>query len=97
MIHHIVLLKYKPEVTVDDIQEVKTRLAALPSQIPAISSLITGAAVSNPLDRGFGEGIIFVFEDEEALNVYRPHKAHTDYQQFVSQFITDITIFDIKV
>ncbi|KAH7922027.1 hypothetical protein BV22DRAFT_1071156 [Leucogyrophana mollusca] len=97
MIHHIVLLKFKPETTQDEIRRTKEILAALPSQIPSISGFIGGSTVPNSLAHGFHEGVIFVFENEDALNLYRPHKAHTDYQQTTAPWITDKLIFDIEV
>ncbi|KAH7914252.1 hypothetical protein BJ138DRAFT_1144184 [Hygrophoropsis aurantiaca] len=96
MIHHIVLLKYKPDTTNDEKLKVKESLTALPSQIPAISGMVAGDIIYNPLGHGFDEGVIFLFENEEALNQYRPHKAHTDYQAFTAPFITDKLIYDIE-
>ncbi|KAF8550809.1 hypothetical protein OG21DRAFT_1446074 [Imleria badia] len=94
-IHHIVLLKFKRGITPADIEKVRTSLHALPSQIPAISSIKAGHKIKHPLDHDFDEGVIFVFKDEDALKDYMPHKAHRDYQAYTAPYIEDKLIFDI--
>ncbi|KAG2151355.1 stress responsive A/B barrel domain-containing protein [Suillus clintonianus] len=92
-IHHIahstVLYKFKPETTPEQKQSVRDSVSALPSQIPAIQSLITGETVFNPLGHGYDEGVIFVFESVAKLDEYRPHKAHLDYQAFAGPFMEE--------
>ncbi|KAG2112384.1 stress responsive A/B barrel domain-containing protein [Suillus discolor] len=95
-IHHIVLYKFKPEVTPEQKQSVRDSVSALPSQIPAIQSLITGETVYNHLGHGFDEGIILLFESQAKLAEYRPHKAHVDYQAFAKPLLEGLLIFDIE-
>ncbi|KAG1792917.1 stress responsive A/B barrel domain-containing protein [Suillus plorans] len=95
-IHHIVLYKFKPEVTPEQKQGVRDSASALPSQIPAIQSLITGETVYNHLGHGFDEGVIFLFESQAKLNEYRPHKALDDYRAFFEPLLEDLLIFDIE-
>ncbi|KAG2155886.1 stress responsive A/B barrel domain-containing protein [Suillus bovinus] len=95
-IHHIVLYKFKPEVTPEQRQSVRDCISALPSQIPAIQSLVTGETVFNAFGHGYDEGAIFLFENQVKLNEYRPHKAHLDYQGFASPLMEGLLIFDIE-
>jgi len=95
-IHHIVLLKFKPEVTPEQRQSVKDSIRALPSQIPAIQSIVAGDTLFNHLGHGYDEGVIFLFESVAKLDEYRPHKAHTDYQASSAPYIEDKLIFDIE-
>ncbi|KAG0704280.1 hypothetical protein DFH29DRAFT_912717 [Suillus ampliporus] len=95
-IHHIVLFKFKPETTPEQRQSVRDSINDLPSQIPAIQSLITGDTVFNPLGHGFDGGVIFLFENVAKLDEYRPHKAHLDYQAFAAPYIEDKLIYDIE-
>lgn len=94
-IHHIVLFTFKPEVTPEQRQNVRNCISALPSQIPAIQSLVTGETVFNPLGHGYDEGVIFVFENLAKLNEYRSHTAHLDYQGLARPLTEGILIFDI--
>jgi hypothetical protein len=95
-IHHIVLFTFKPEVTPEQRRDVKDCINALPSQIPAIQSLVTGETVFNHLGHGYEEGVIFLFENVAKLNEYRSHKAHLDYQGLARPLTEAILIFDIE-
>ncbi|KAG2352922.1 stress responsive A/B barrel domain-containing protein [Suillus spraguei] len=95
-IHHIVLYTFKSEATPEQRQSMRDCRSALPSQIPAIQSIITGETVSNPFTHGFEEGVIFVFESVAKLNEYRPHKAHMDFQTLAKPLVENILIFDIE-
>ncbi|KAG2112383.1 stress responsive A/B barrel domain-containing protein [Suillus discolor] len=95
-IHHIVLYKFKPEVTPEQKQGVRDNVSALPSQIPAIQSIITGETVYNHLGHGFDGGVILLFESRAKLAEYRPHKALADYQAFLKPLLEDLLIFDIE-
>ncbi|KAG8214441.1 hypothetical protein J3R82DRAFT_9464 [Butyriboletus roseoflavus] len=95
-IHHIILLKFKQGITPADVAKVRASLHALPSQIPAISGIKAGTKIKHPMDHDFDEGVIFIFNDEDALRKgYAPHKAHTDYQAYTAPYIEDKLIFDI--
>jgi len=94
-IHHIVLLRFKSGITPADVEKVRASLHALPSQIPAISSLKAGKKIKHPLDHDFDEGVIFVFKDDDALKDYIAHKTHRDYQEYTAPYIEDKLIFDI--
>ncbi|KAJ8593830.1 dabb-domain-containing protein [Rhizopogon salebrosus TDB-379] len=93
-IHHIVLLKFKPETTPEQRQSTRDSVEALPSKIPAIQSLITGKTVGH----GYDAGVIFVFESVDKLNEYQSHKAHTDHRAFAAPYLegTDVLIVDIE-
>jgi hypothetical protein len=55
-----VLYKFKPEATPEQRQSVQDSVNALPSQIPAIQSLITGETVYNALGHGYDAGTVFL-------------------------------------
>jgi hypothetical protein len=52
-------LKFKPEVTPEQIQSIRDSVEALPSKILAIQSLVTGNKVFNPLGHGYDAGAAF--------------------------------------
>jgi hypothetical protein len=62
LIHGTVLYKFKPEATPEQRQSVKDSVNALPSQIPAIHSLVTGETVFNPLGHGYDAGTAFLYD-----------------------------------
>ncbi|KAG2065327.1 hypothetical protein BDR04DRAFT_1108705 [Suillus decipiens] len=95
-IHHIILYKFKPEATPEQRQSVKDSACALASQIPAIQGLVAGETIFNPLAHGYDTGVIFLFENIDKVNEYRPHKAHLDYQVATAPYLEDKLIFDIE-
>lgn len=75
MLIHIVCWKYKketsPEIRVDHIR----KLRALADIIPEVVSLDVGADVLH-LDRSFDTGLVAVFADREALDIYTDNPEH---------------------
>jgi hypothetical protein len=61
LIYGTVLYKFKPEATPEQRQSVKDSANALPSQIPAIQSLVTGETVFNALGHGYDAGTAFFY------------------------------------
>jgi hypothetical protein len=77
MLTHIVCWKYKPEVTQEERNEHIAKLRALPDAISNIVSFSVGADILH-LDRSFDTGLVAVFDDREALDVYTDHPVHQE-------------------
>ncbi len=76
-LRHVVLFKFKKDVTKDQIQEVVDAFAALPKQIKAIEDFEWGTDVSvENKAAGFTHGFIVTFADEKGRDAYLPHPAH---------------------
>jgi len=75
MITHIVCWKYKPETTADQRAEHIARLRALPEFITDIESFAVGPDVLH-LERSFDTGLVAVYRDMEALDIYTVHPEH---------------------
>jgi hypothetical protein len=97
MLTHIVCWKYKDETTEAQRTDHISRLKALPGVIPDIVSFSVGSDIVH-LDRSFDTGLVAVYPDRAALDVYTHHPAHQEVaslgkeiaQQVVSvDFITD--------
>ncbi|KAG1829754.1 hypothetical protein EV424DRAFT_386573 [Suillus variegatus] len=86
-IYNIVLYKFKSEATPEQREYVKELIKELPSRISALQSVITGEKVLHPLDHGYDIGAIFLFENKEKLDEFRPHQAHTDYRALSSPYL----------
>lgn len=72
---HIVLFRWKPDTSEEQVEEAHRRLRELKRLIPGILEIHCGRNFS---ERGQGfETVLFVrFKDREALNAYLPHPAH---------------------
>lgn len=77
MLTHIVCWKYKPEVSAEERRGHIEKLTALPNEIPNIVSFSVGADILH-LDRSFDTGLVAVFADREALDIYTDHPVHQE-------------------
>jgi hypothetical protein len=75
MFHHIVMFRFKEEVTKETVAEIRTQLLDLPSSIETIRSYHIGR------DAGVTQGtwdlvVIAEFDDEAGYRTYRDHPDH---------------------
>lgn len=77
MIHHIVLVKFKEDVTQADKQAIWDQLAALRDVVDGLQSMAFGRNVSpEGFARGYEDGFVMVFRDEAARDAYLVHPDH---------------------
>ena len=77
MIRHIVLIKFRPEVSDDLIFEIFDELAAIKPQIPGLIDIRSGKSESpEQIERGYMHGFTVDFEDWDALQAYQDHPDH---------------------
>lgn len=75
MLTHIVVWKYKPEITKEQREEHRRSLKNLANFIPEIISLNVGADVLD-LPRSYDTGLVATFADWQALDVYTENAEH---------------------
>ncbi len=74
MITHIVCWKYKSDTSPEQRADHIAKLRALPDIIPNIESFSVGADILH-LERSFDIGLVAVYPDMAALDVYTVHPA----------------------
>ncbi len=95
VLRHVVLFKFKDDVTKEQIQEVVDAFAALPKKIKAIEDFEWGTDVSvENKSKGFTHGFIVTFADTEARDAYLPHPAHKEFGKLVGPRLDDVLVFD---
>jgi heme-degrading monooxygenase HmoA len=77
LVEHIVLIKFRPEVTETEKAEIVSRLKSLKSVIPGILDIQAGRNFSTR-NQGFEVGLTVRFENREALEAYGPHPRHQE-------------------
>lgn len=94
-LRHMVLFKFKAEVSPAQVQEVVDAFAALPKKIDAITDFEYGTDVSveNKAD-GFTHGFLVTFKDEKGREIYLPHPAHQEFVKLVGPRIDKVLVFD---
>jgi len=95
LLRHVVLFKFKEEVTEQQIQEVVDAFSALPDKIGTIVDFETGTDVSvENKAAGFTHGFIVSFEDEQGRDIYLPHPAHQEFVKLVGPRLENVLVFD---
>ncbi len=93
MLTHIVCWKYKGETTEEQRAEHIARLRALPDLIPNIVSFSVGSDILH-LDRSFDTGLVSVYPNREALDVYTDHPVHREVAALGKQIAERVVSVD---
>lgn len=98
MIQHIVLFKFKPEVSPDQIDHIFTNLAELKDLVPGIISF-NGGPYSSPegLNQGYTHGLIITFETAAHRDAYLPHPEHERVKAIILNYLDDVIAFDFNI
>jgi hypothetical protein len=96
-VHHVVLLKFKPDTTVATVAALFEALARLPAVIPGIERF-RGGPYSSPegLNQGFTHGFVTTFVSAEARNGYLSHPEHERVKEQFLPGVADVIAFDFE-
>lgn len=75
MITHVVMMKFKPEVSDNQIDELEALLDGLPDKIDEIQSYDFGRDLLGS-DRSYNFALVSVFANFDTLQHYQEHPAH---------------------
>ncbi|MCL5268882.1 MAG: Dabb family protein [Bacteroidetes bacterium] len=93
MIKHVVLFKFKSNVTDSDISKLEEGLGALPSIISEIKEYEFGRNVINS-ERSFDFGLVSGFDDLDALQRYSKHPHHLEVLKHIGEICDNIKSVD---
>lgn len=94
MIKHLVLAKFKPGVTKEQVAEMKKMLAALPAVIPEIRGYDFGQDIRP--EKTFDFILVSEFTDMEAIGRYRIQPDHAAAAQYIRNLSEDMQIVDFE-
>lgn len=94
-IQHMVLLKFKPEVSEEQIEELFQDIGALKQRLPGITHY-GGGPYSSPegFNKGFTHGFLMTFESAAARDAYLPHPEHEAVKDAILPLVDDAIAFD---
>ena len=95
MINHVVLLKFKPEVKEDDIENLEKLMDNLPNSITEIHSYEFGRDVVRS-DRSYDFGLVALFANTEALARYQVHPDHLVVLEKVKNMCNSVITVDFE-
>jgi hypothetical protein len=96
MLTHIVIWKYKPEVSEEQRREHVERLRRLDGLIPEIRSFAVGRDVLR-LPRSYHTGLVATFENRAGLEAYDAHPEHQAVAQLgrtISEHVASVDFED---
>jgi stress responsive alpha/beta barrel protein len=99
-VKHIVIFKYKPGATPDQINEVTTAFKALKGKVPGITSFECGVNSSpENLNKGFTHVYLVTFENAEARDAYLPHPEHEKFGELLGKLgiLDEAFVVDFQV
>jgi hypothetical protein len=101
-VKHIVLVRFKPQTTREEIAEIFESLDDLQGKIPGIVDICSGPYESpEGLHKGFTHAFIVTFADAESRDRYLEHPDHEVVKQLIVRQLAgglaDVVAFDFKV
>ena len=95
MLNHIVLMKFKPEVTDGEIAELEAALDDLPNHITEIHSYEFGRDTVRS-DRSYDFALVSMFANLEALQRYQEHPRHRKVLEKIQGMVADVAAVDFE-
>lgn len=99
MFEHIVLLKFKPDVSNTEKEDAVKRAHDFKGKIPGIVDLSAGINITEEIEhmQGFTLGIRVTFDNQQACRNYIQHPLHQDLLQSIGPFVEGIVVMDYTV
>lgn len=94
MIKHVVLAKFKPGVTMEQIAELKKSMGALPGRIPEIRGYDFGLDVRPEKTVDFA--LAATFQDMEAVKRYLVHPDHAAVGKYIRSLCESLQVIDFE-
>lgn len=95
MLNHVVLMKFKPEISDGDIRELEKALDDLPNRIRDIKMYEFGRNTI-PSDRSYDFALIALFANPEALERYLRHPDHLPVAAMVKSMCASVATVDFS-
>ena len=96
-LRHIVIFKYKPHATNDQIRQVTDAFRALQQSMPGIRAFEHGVNNSpEGKNLGFTHAYMLTFDTPAARDAYLPHPAHAQFGALLGQLdvLDDVFVVD---
>ena len=94
-LRHVVLFKFKPEATKEQIDEIVAGFQQLPKKIDGITAFEWGTNNSpEGLNEGFTHCFAVSFKDAKSRDAYLPHQAHKDFVSILLPRLEKVLVVD---
>jgi lysophospholipase L1-like esterase len=94
-LRHVVLIKFKADLPLEQIDETLDEFAKLKDKIDVVLDFESGKDVSNEqLSQGYTHGFVLTFADEQARDAYLAHEAHEEFKKLAIPRVESVLVFD---
>ena len=95
MLHHIVLMKFKPEIQDSEIVQLEKMLNELPNKIVEIHGYEFGQDVVHS-DRSYDFALVSLFANLDALKRYQQHPEHVQVLNRIKRLCENVIAVDFE-
>ena len=96
MVEHLVILKFKPEATQQQIDEFIENAQGLRDRIDGVVDLSVGTNFT-ARSKGYTHGVCVRFRNQAALEQYLPHPDHVEVvEKYIKPILEDIVVLDYE-
>lgn len=95
MLNHLVLMKFKSDVSNSDIETLEKKLDDLPNTIPQIHMYEFGRDVIGS-ERSYDFGIVSLFANSESLRQYQKHPEHQKVLELIGSICESVITVDFE-
>ena len=95
MLTHLVMFKFKPDTTPEEVQQLADGLGALPEAIDDIREFRFGKDVLRS-ERSYDFGLVSSFDDRDALQRYQVHPEHQKVVAHVKAIAENVVAVDFE-
>lgn len=88
MVKHIVMWRMKPEVTKEQIAEMKAQLEGLKGKISELIEIEVGVDFQRK-EASSDVSLYSVFNDEAGLNTYQSHPLHVEVGKYIKPLVAE--------
>ena len=97
-VNHIVLFKFKPEVTPEEIGSLFNEVLDMTESISGIENYSAGVNSSpEGMSHGYTHGLLMTFTDSAARDAYLPHPEHERIRNLLLPKVETAAVFDYEV
>ena len=96
MIEHLVILKFREDATLDQVNAFLTAAKALKGKVEGVVDLTVGQNFTDR-SKGYTHGVCVRFEDKAALERYLPHPEHVAVvESCMKPILDDVIVLDYE-
>lgn len=95
LLRHVVMFRFKPETTQEEIDHVMATLRNLPEAIPEVKDFEWGLETSGrDMNDDYTHLALFTYESKEDLQTYLDHPVHVEAAEIIGEYVESTFIFD---